>query len=365
MTEDGASPSILTEIYEEPDAIRATVEKCLPVAAELRQRFRPGSLRRVFLTGNGTSLYSCEFAANWYRAVAEPGDPVVVVLPAGELLHHPPTFGPDDVVLALSASGEHRDVLRLAKRLRDQVPVVGITQAADSSLGRTIDVVVEAAGGRSHVPVMTKTFASSASATVLATLALAADTSLDTVGSALTDAAGRAESAIAAAATTAERLGDELAGFAHGFVFGTGGSVAAAREAALKLKEMAVIHTEGDATWEVESGSAIIIDERSFVVALRTEGPGSEATERLSQLSGEWGARVVEVASEPATDGSTLLPVPPGTPDLVAPLVLVPPVVMVAFHLAQARGLDPNRPDWPERYARQGLNHVVGSEGGS
>lgn len=361
MSEEVAS--ILDEVAAEPDAVRGTVVDALPRLEGLREKF--AGVERIFLTGNGTSLFSCEIAATWYRASASPHDPVVTALPAGEMRHNPPAFGDHDVLIALSASGVHRDVMALVQDLEGSIPVLSVTQAASSPLDEYSDLVLVGSGGPGQFPVMTKTFASTCAAMILATTAFIGDDAVATVADLLRDGADRSESAIEAATPLAAGVAASLADIGHGFVYGTGAGGFAAREAGLKLKEMALVHTEGEETWEVESGSATIIGPGTFAVGLPTQGPGRTATDRLSRLSGEWGATVVEVTDERAAEGSHVLPIPAGTPDLLAPFVSVPPMVMVAYHLAVARGIDPNAPAWTQRYAQQGLNHVVGSEAGT
>lgn len=358
-------PTVLTETVAVPEAIRDTVAKTQGPISALRERLLGDGVRRVFLVGNGTSLYSCEFAEHWYRTQAAPSDPCVTALSAGQFRYHPPALDSRDLVLAVSASGEFRDVVGLLEEVRGRVPTVAVTQRRESSVGGLATEVIVAGGGDSEFPVMTKSFASTASATVMVALALAADTNVLTDAcDTLLDAAERAEWAISAAEEESVRVAAFLDGITRGFTFGTGGGAAAALEAALKIKEMALLHVEGAETWEAESGSSTVVRDGSFVLALRPEGAGEEATVRLAGLSAEWGAHVVEVAPQRSLPQSAVLAIPPGTPDMVAPLVCVPPVVMMAYHLATARGLDPNRPNWTARYTQQGLTHVVGSGDG-
>jgi fructoselysine-6-P-deglycase FrlB-like protein len=60
-------------------------------------------------------------------------------------------------------------------------------------------------------------------------------------------------------------------------------------------------------------------------------------------------------------EGSALLPLPADAAEDHAPLSAVPPVALLAFALARARGVNPDRPDWIERYHSQGLRHILGA----
>ena len=141
---------------------------------------------------------------------------------------------------------------------------------------------------------------------------------------------------------------------------GSGLAHIAAMEAALKLKEMAIVHAEGTETWEMASGTATIVGSDSVVVALAPAGPGRAATADVVVHAAEWGARTIEVGPTALTPGSTLMPLPADATEDHAPLTAVPPVALLAFALARRRGHDPDHPGWVERYHSQGLRHIVG-----
>jgi glucosamine--fructose-6-phosphate aminotransferase (isomerizing) len=157
-----------------------------------------------------------------------------------------------------------------------------------------------------------------------------------------------------------EALAEAFAGAGHLFVVGSGGAHPAALEAALKLKEMAIMHAEGTESWEMASGVATIVDADSVVIALAPDGPGRESTMDVASHAAAWGARVIEVAPRSSIAGAELLPIPADAQEDHASLTTVPPVALLAFALARRRGHDPDRPDWVERYHSQGLRHIVG-----
>ena len=77
----------------------------------------------------------------------------------------------------------------------------------------------------------------------------------------------------------------------HLFVVGSGLAPAAAIEAALKLKEMALVHAEGAESWEMASGAATIVGPATVVVALAPGGPGRDATREMARARGRSGGR--------------------------------------------------------------------------
>jgi len=348
------------EIAAEPAAIRSTLMESLEAACAAAGALRQAGVRRVHVIGNGTSYHSSLAAATLYRRYAGPDDPIVVPLTAGEFRTYLPRLGPRDAVLGISASGEFRDVVAVVEALRGRVPTVAVVHVAGSTLDGTADHVVSSAGGSSHVPVMTKTFAATLVATELVLAELLGGDRAAAIRRAIRLAADHAEAAIEAAEPRVAALADALVGAGHVFVVGSGGAYPAALEAALKLKEMAIVHAEGTESWEMASGIATIVDADSVVIALAPDGPGRAAAVDVASHAAAWGARIIEVAPRSSIDGAELLPIPADAEEDHAALTAVAPVALFAFVLARRRGHDPDHPDWVERYHSQGLRHIVG-----
>jgi glutamine---fructose-6-phosphate transaminase (isomerizing) len=357
MPIEGIVPS---EILEAPGAIRVTVAAAeghvRAIAGELRAR----GVRRVWVIGNGTSYHSSLHAAGLARRLAGPDDPIAIPVTAGDFLTFRPRLGQGDAIVGISASGEFRDVLGVFEDVRGRIPTVGIVHVPGSSLTRIADHVVLSAGGPSGAPVMTKTFSSTLSATILMLGAILGDESLLEVTAGLRLAADQAEQAIADAWPVVEGLAEEFVDAQHLFVVGGGLAYPAALEAALKLKEMALVHAEASETWEMASGPSTMVGPGTVVVSLAPDGPARAATDDVVRHCRAWGARIIEVAPSRAVADSRLLAVPVGVDERFAPLTVVPPVALLAYVLAGLRGATPDRPGWIERYHNQGLTHIVG-----
>jgi glutamine---fructose-6-phosphate transaminase (isomerizing) len=330
------------------------------LSREIAGKLRGDGVRRIHVIGNGTSYHSSLAAATLYGRYAAPGDPVVVPMTAGAFLTYPPALAEGDAIVGISASGEFRDVVAAAETWRDQLPVVGIVHVPGSTLTRIATDVILSQGGPSDVPVMTKTFSATLVATELLLLDLLGADRADAPVAEIARAADHAETAIGAAGPLIDELAAGLIDTAHVFVVGSGLASVAAMEAALKLKEMAIIHAEGTETWEMASGAATIVGPGSVVVALAPNGPGRTATADVVAHAAAWGARVIEVGPTTLAAGSTLLPLPAEAVEDHAPLTAVPPIAMLAFALALLLGHDPDHPEWVERYHSQGLRHILG-----
>lgn len=349
-----------TEILEGPNAIRATVAAAADQARAVADSLHASGVRRIWVIGNGTSYHSSLHASGLARRLAGPDDPLFLPVTAGEFRTFRPRLGAADAVIGISASGEFRDVVGVFEELRGTVPTVAVVHVPGSSLTRISDLVVASAGGPSNAAVMTKTFSATLTATLVTVAAILGPEVSSEVGAALLRAADQAEQAIAQASPRVEEIARELADTEHIFVVGGGLAFPAALEAALKLKEMSLVHAEASETWEMASGPATMVGPGTAVISLAPEGSARSATDDVVRHCQDWGARVIEVASTRAVDGSTLLTVPTETDERFAPLVVVPPVALMAYALAGVRGATPDRPAWRERYHRQGLKHILG-----
>jgi glucosamine--fructose-6-phosphate aminotransferase (isomerizing) len=345
------------EIDETPNAIRITAKDARPSAQKAAEAIRKNSPRRIFIIGNGTSLYTSLAASYTARLLAGPDDPLVLAFPAGDFRYFTPAIEPNDVVIGMSASGEFRDVLSVFERLRGQCFLVGITHVPGSSLTRLTEHILFSGGGASHVPVMTKTYASTLTALHLLLLEIfnAPVSYFDD----LNEVADRCENALTHARKIIPDLVPTLSKFEHAFYFGAGNAYAAALEGALKMKEMAILHAEGSETWEMASGPATVVSEKSFCVALYTGQDTDSSTADTAKHARQWGARVLEVGpNAPTRDWQ--LPVEKSTVSSFSSLALIPPLALLAYRTAQARGYNPDKPAWRERYTSQGMTHIIG-----
>jgi len=345
------------EIEETPDAIRATLKDTRPAALKTAQVIRKRSPRRIFVIGNGTSLYTGLAATYTARQLAGPTDPLVLAFPAGDFRYFMPAIQPEDVIIGMSASGEFRDVLAVFECLRGKCMLVGITHVPGSSLTYLTDHMLISSGGPSQVPVMTKTYA-----TTLTALHLLLMETFNAPASYFDDLSAVADRC-ATALTEARRIIPDLipivSKMEHAFYFGAGNAYAASLEGALKMKEMAILHAEGSETWEMASGPATVVSEKSLCVALYTGQDSDSSTADTAKHARQWGARVLEVGpSAPAGDWH--LPVAASIIPSFSSLALLPPLALLAYRNARARGYNPDKPAWRERYVSQGMTHIIG-----
>jgi glutamine---fructose-6-phosphate transaminase (isomerizing) len=348
---------IPSEIHAIPQAIQATVRETRPAAHAAAAAMRARNPRRVYFIGNGTSLYSSMAAVYTARLLASPADPLVLAWPAGDFNAFTPQLNEQDIVVGISASGEFRDVLAVFERLEGKCLRVGVTHVPGSSIVPLSDHLLITSGGPSHVPVMTKTYASTLAAEHLLLLEFfgAAQSYYDS----LLHTADLVEAALRQADILVPACVEKFKSFGHAFYFGAGPAYPAALEGALKMKEMALLHAEGNETWETASGAATLIGSDAFCVAMDAGGAGQAATHSLGEGVQQWGAPLLTVGPEKIAGGEHL---PVTLPDCAsfASLALIPPAALLAYRLARARGVNPDKPGWRDRYYSQGMTHILG-----
>jgi glucosamine--fructose-6-phosphate aminotransferase (isomerizing) len=345
------------EIHDTPEAIQATVKDARLQAKRAAEVMRSANPRRIFIIGNGTSLYSSLAASYTARMLAGPDDALVVAWPAGDFRYFGPQLNGRDVVVGVSASGEFRDVLAVFEELRGKSICIGITHVPGSSMTRLADEIILSSGGPSRVPVMTKTYASTLTAAHL--LLLEYFQAQESYYEDLLASADRCFRAIHSMEQKLDETVPTLAKSEHAFYFGAGCGYAAALEAALKMKEMAIFHAEGSETWEMASGPATRVGADTFCVGLETGDSSDAATLDGLRHAQAWGACTLEVGPEPHLEGWHLPVEVPRYPAF-ASLALVPPLALLAYNVARQRGATPDHPQWRERYLSQGMTHILG-----
>ncbi len=349
------------EINETPEAIRQTIQHTRQQAKDAARAISKRQPRRIFLVGNGTSLYSSMAASYTGRSLAtSTADPQVVAMPAGDFRNFMPKVDERDVLVGISASGEFRDLLVIFEELAGRCLRVGITHVPGSSITRLSDELLISAGGPSQMPVMTKTYASTLTAAHL--LVLETFSAPSELFGYLETSAHLCKTALDSASKKVEEIVSDLRNFEHAFYFGAGPAYAASLEAALKMKEMAMLHAEASEVWEFASGPATTVDKRFFCAAFYTGAPSDGDVANSARLSREWGARLIEFGPQ-SYAGDWHIPVQPNRFEPFSTLSLVPPGALLAYRTARSRGHYPEQPHWRERYAAQGLTHLMGNGG--
>ena len=331
--------STRTELGEGP----AVVERLLDVAAEpvaaVAGEVRRRGIRLLVIAARGTSDHAAVYAQYILgarnRLVVAPAAPSLTSLYAS-----PPAMG-DALVLGISQSGRSPDVVAVLEAARAQGALtVAITNDRASELAAAAEHVVELSAGPERAVAATKTYL--AEIALLAMLSAALDgepasaRELRAIPGALTEALS--QEATVAALAQAWAAESRCAVLARGFHYAT------AREWALKLKELAYVLADPYSGADFQHGPIALVGPGFPVLAVATAGPAVEDMRGLLTRLRDDGARLLVLSDVDDLlalgDGVAL----PRVPEWLSPLVAIIPAQLFAYHLALARGLDPEAP---------------------
>ncbi|MBU0530865.1 MAG: SIS domain-containing protein, partial [Nanoarchaeota archaeon] len=128
---------------------------------------------------------------------------------------------------------------------------------------------------------------------------------------------------------------------------GRGVNYPIALEGALKLKEISYIHAEGYPAAEMKHGPIALIDENMPVVFLALKDSSYEKIQGNIQEVKSRGGKIIVIATERDTEmekvADTVIPIPE-TADLLVPFLSVIPLQLLAYHIADKRGCDIDKP---------------------
>ena len=319
------------DVREVPGALTATLEAAQGVA-QAADLLRGEGVERVVAVGNGAAYYVAH--ALWLASLegsAQDAPPLVAV-PCGVAVRERFQWRAGDAVLAISSSGEFRDVVEIARGGHARW-CVAITAGASSSLARaataTVLQHVESQRAVTHTQALCGAYAIG----LALWAAVAGDDELASY------VAGAPEAAAQAIAVAEDWAPDALAGRTApiaAVAAGGGTAWAAALELALMLKEIARVPAEGVETREGATSAMFGLDRGHLMVSLDPAGDplGDEAL----RLCAATGADTLQLPSLGDVD------------QRLAPISTLPACAALAAQLALAGGHDVDHPTWTDAY---------------
>ena len=351
---------MLKEIAEQPRAIADTLLGRIGPGGHLvldEMRLGAEELReidKIIIVACGTAYHAGMIAKyaieHWCRIPCE-------VELASEFRYRDPILTRTTLVIAISQSGETMDTLMAVRHAREQRSrVLGICNVNGSTIPRECDAVVYTHAGPEIAVASTKAFLTQLVGCYLVGLYLAQvrGTKFDDEIREEIGHLGQMPAEVERVLETMEpvrALARELAGERCVLFLGRHVGFPVALEGALKLKELAYMHSEGFAAGELKHGPIALIEEGLPVVVVV---PSAEArgvlhdklVSNIQEIRAR-GARVIVIAEEGDSEvkqfADTLIEVP-AVPTLFQPLVATVPLQIFACELATAKGLDVDQP---------------------
>jgi glucosamine--fructose-6-phosphate aminotransferase (isomerizing) len=326
----------LRDILDQPRALTATlanleIPKELSVAA---QRLRKGEFKRIVLTGMGASFHALYPTFLRLNAAGYTG----YAIDTSELVYSLSCWlAPDTLIIAVSQSGESGEVVRLLENNRGRASVVGVTNAADSSLALQANASIITMAGP-EFSVSCKTYVTALMALhLIGEFLCGGDASL--AREELAQVVRATASYLNAWKEHVLEMSSELDTIRTFFLLGRGPSLAACGDGALIVKESVRLHAEGMSGAAFRHGPLEMVDDRTCAVVFAGEENTRALQARLYDDVRKARGKAFWIA-ENARPGPWNLPT---TPASVRHILEILPLQMMTLALAAEAGIEAGR----------------------
>lgn len=348
---------MLKEIFEQPHSIidsirgRMSVQRSEIKMSGVDEHWeRWENAQRILIIACGTSWHAGLVAEYLFEDFAR--IPVEVEY-ASEFRYRNPIIRPDDVVIAISQSGETADTLAAIRLAKEKgAHVFGVCNVVGSSIARETDSGAYTHAGPEIGVASTKAF--TAQITVLTLIALLVGKKKGNVSpqrfNRLLVELNAIPSKVEVLLKQDERIRQISRDFQHStnaLYLGRGVNFPVALEGALKLKEISYIHAEGYPSAEMKHGPIALIDEEMPVFFIATADDVYEKVLSNVQEVKARGGRLVALVSAGNSDLKSLAQYVieiPKCDQALAPLLTVIPLQLLSYHIAVLRGCNVDQP---------------------
>lgn len=356
--EKGGYPHfMLKEIFEQPrtlsDSMRGRVnveQNNIALSGFIDNKERFVNAKRIIITACGTSWHAGLIAM---YAMEEFAHVPVEVEYSSEFRYRKPVIDKDDVVIAISQSGETADTLAAIQLAKAHGAFIfSICNVVGASIPRVSDSGCYTHVGPEIGVASTKAF--TAQVTALTMLALCIGRAKGTMDEGqylhIVQELGKIPDKIAKVLEQDKDIAEFAKTFtyAQNFIYlGRGYNYPVAMEGALKLKEISYIHAEGYPAAEMKHGPiALISQEMPVVVVAPHCGTYEKVVSNIQEIKARKG-RVISVVTEGdvlVSNMSDFTITVPETAECLTPLLTVIPLQLLAYHIAVVKGCDVDQP---------------------
>ncbi|GAB4313924.1 MAG: glutamine--fructose-6-phosphate transaminase (isomerizing) [Bacteroidales bacterium] len=357
LEKGGFEHFMLKEIYEQPDSIRDSMRGRVSARegyvklggiSEYEQKIK--NARRIIIVACGTSWHAGLVGEYLFEDLAR--TPVEVEY-ASEFRYRNPVLTEEDVVIAISQSGETADTLAAIELAKSKgATILGICNVVGSSIARNTDAGSYTHAGPEIGVASTKAF--TAQVTVLTLMALRLAQLKGTLSK------SRFQQLLNELEMIPEKVKEtlhcdkqvqELAKmfiYARNFLYlGRGYNYPVAMEGALKLKEISYIHAEGYPAAEMKHGPIALIDREMPVVVIATnKGTYEKVISNIQEVKARNGKiiAIVTKGDDHVHKLADFVIEVPETEEPLVPLLATIPLQLLAYHIAVLRDCNVDQP---------------------
>ncbi len=357
LEKEGYEHFMLKEIYEQPRSIRDSMRGRLNVKSgivslggiiEYQQKLI--AAKRIIIVACGTSWHAGLVGEYLLEELAR--IPVEVEY-ASEFRYRNPIIYEDDVVIAISQSGETADTLAAIELAKSKgATIIGICNVVGSSIARATHAGSYTHAGPEIGVASTKAF--TAQVTLLTLMALMIADRKGTISKSRYHQIINELDAIPEKVRKTLEVNDKVIEIAKIFkdstnalYLGRGYNFPVAMEGALKLKEISYIHAEGYPAAEMKHGPIALIDEEMPVVIVATnKGTYDKVVSNIQEVKARKG-KIIAIVTEGDETVKALadhIIEVPETEEMLVPLIATIPLQLLAYQIAVMRGCNVDQP---------------------
>ena len=272
---------------------------------------------------------------------------------ASEFRYRNPIITENDIVIAISQSGETADTLAALELAKSKgATILGICNVVGSSISRITDAGSYTHAGPEIGVASTKAF--TAQVTILTLMALSlghkkgtiSDSKFHTLLAEL-EAIPEKVKIVLESNQAIEKIAEEYKNASNALYLGRGSSFPVALEGALKLKEISYIHAEGYPAAEMKHGPIALIDENMPVFVIATHGNSYEKVvsniQEVKARKGKIVAIVTQGDKQVKEIADHIIEIPE-TDEFLVPLLATIPFQLLSYHIAVMRGCNVDQP---------------------
>ena len=360
LDHEGYPHFMLKEIFDQPNVLKDCMRGRIVdspysgpqviLSAVTNNRRQLLNAKRIVIVSCGTSwhagLIGKQLIEHFCRIPVE-------VAYASEFRYSDPVIGPEDVVMAISQSGETADTLAAIQLAKERGALIfGIVNGVGSSIARESDTGTYIHVGPEIGVASTKAF--TGQVVVLTMLALALGMAKGTVGQEEYEETIKELLIIPDKIKKILEQNDKIQKlattftYAHNFLYlGRGWNYPVALEGALKLKEISYIHAEGYPAAEMKHGPIALVDNEMPVVFIATHHKlYQKIISNMQEVISRHG-RIIAIVTEGDEQVKNMVSDVieiPQTLACLAPLLSVIPLQLLSYHVAVVKGLNVDQP---------------------
>ena len=357
LEKGGYEHFMLKEIYEQPRSIKDCMrgrmslsDNMVSLGGIIHYKYKLVNAKRIIVVACGTSWHAGLVGEYLIEELAR--IPVEVEY-ASEFRYRNPVIDENDVVIAISQSGETADTLAAIELAKSKgATIVGICNVVGSSISRATHCGSYTHAGPEIGVASTKAF--TAQVTVLTLMALMLGRERKTITDErftrllidLDNIPHKVESVLKTDAQI-QHIAEIYKDSPNALYLGRGINFPVALEGALKLKEISYIHAEGYPAAEMKHGPIALIDEEmpTFVIATQ-DASYEKVVSNIQEVKARKG-KVIAIVTKGDKDVKNIADHVieiPKTDDMLVPLIATIPLQLLSYHIAVMRGCNVDQP---------------------